>query len=279
MSDESEADESVLKATAALGEPEEVYRASPGRQRAKFGMAMGLLLFSVIGLTLWFTVGPARANHFLHMLIMPGVVAIGLLVHMVRHRGVRVLFYPSGLLKLQRGTAESFPWDEITELKLKLDLQGGIQTERDGNAIVNAWFETSTPWFQVWNVWIQLTRQDGETTQITAALADFPDLALRVQKTLFPILDARITEALERGETVSFGDKLTANRHELAYNSNAIPWAEMREFGLVGKMLMAKRTSRWRGAIAVDMASISNFTVLFALAIRKGVPITGDAKK
>src|SRR4051794_20992359 len=107
---EPTAEDTVAQATTLLGEPEALFRANPARLRLKFLLAIALILWGLVAGGLWFGLGPANAHDFvLHFIVWPPVVAIGLLYHMWRHRGLRVLVYPAGLLRLQGGVAESFP--------------------------------------------------------------------------------------------------------------------------------------------------------------------------
>lgn len=276
---EPQVEENVERATKALGEPLAVYRASPARQRAKLFAALGLILFGIVANSLWFGVGPARADHYiLHLLIWPPAIGFGLLFHMYRHRGLRVLVYPTGLLRLQHGEAESFPWEEIESVRAKLDVHGQPRIERnDGGNIDCVLLATTVPRFQLWNVWIEVTRQDGAIATFTAALADFPELVERIQRATFAPLLMKAMQTLDRGGAVEFGDRVTVTNEAITSKKASIPWKDVKKCGLLSRMLQVKRKNSWRGGIVLDTTVIPNLPVLFALSAEHGASIEDDA--
>lgn len=262
---EPDVDDTVERATSALGPPLATYRVSPGRQRAKFFAALGLILLGVIFNGLWFGLGPANFNHaILHLLVWPPLIGITLLVHLARHRGLRVLVYPTGLLRLQHGQAESFTWDDITEVRMRLDIKEQPEIERDDNGDVTSVLLTTTvPRFQLWNVWVQLTRSDGTVGNFNATLEDFPALAEHVQRnTLGPLL-AKMKRLLDRGEA-EFGDSRLMP-DSIQTKKKTLLWKDAKHFTMIGRMLVVKNASSWRGGLTWDTSAIPNVHVLLAM--------------
>jgi hypothetical protein len=266
-------EDTVAQATTLLGEPEALFRANPRRLRLKFLLAVALILWGITAGILWFGIGPANAHDFiLHFIFWPPAIGGGLLYHMWRHRGLRVLVYPTGLLRLAHGEAESFAWDEIDSVRCKLDVQGQLQIERDDNGkVACAWLETSAPTIQVWNVWIELTRADGVIAKFTAALADFPELVERIQRGTFPHLWVAKQAEMNQGQSVAFGEHIIVTRDEIRSGKFSMRWAEAKTASIAGRIFTVKRKGAWVASIAREASAIPNLHVLFGLAAEHGV--------
>src|SRR5215467_740593 len=104
------------RAVTELGEPEALFRISSGRFLAKLALGVLLLIYGLVANYLWWIhpQGPGTFGHFeILFLLVPPVSGASLLLHMYRNRGLYVLVYPTGLLRLRRGEVDSFPWREI----------------------------------------------------------------------------------------------------------------------------------------------------------------------
>jgi hypothetical protein len=273
-----DADATVAAAAEHLGEPQAIFKASPRRVRIKFLLAFALILYGIAGNIGWFVFGPATFGHWqIHLLVVPPIIGSGLLWHLWKHRGLRVLIYPTGLLRIQGGEVQSFPWDEIRGIRMKLHPTGDPHLlysgtgEDDRGPLKAAWIETTAPTFQVWNVWLEIIRLDDVAERFTAVLADFPEFVTEVQRRSFPSLWAATQSILESGESVEFADKLTANDAGLTYGKTTILWHEMKYLNLSGKLISVKRKGAWMTGIARDATTITNLHVLFALGAEKGV--------
>lgn len=268
-----DSEERLRQAAALLGEPIAAYRINPDRQLTKIILAVALIALGLTGLVLWFGFGPARVDHFiLHFLIVPPMIGIGLLWHFWKHRGLRVMVYPHGILRLHGDAAESFPWDEITAIRCRFDLKSEPQCVLDRNGRVDAaWLDTSVPSVQVWNVWLEIERQDGATTRFTAALVDFPKFAREVQVETFPHLKARALQAIADKGVTSFSD-LRITPHEIALGKTSVPWSDVMHVKIIGKILHVKRRGAWVTAIVKDASAIPNLHVLLGLVVEFGGP-------
>src|SRR5262245_59314034 len=96
-------DDHLTRSVTELGEPDALFRISQARFLAKLLVGVLLLLFGVVGNYLWWVHGPGNFDAFIaHLLIVLPLGGIGLLWHMYRQRGLLVLVYPTGLLRLRR---------------------------------------------------------------------------------------------------------------------------------------------------------------------------------
>src|SRR5579872_2207657 len=102
------------RAVTELGDPEALFRVSHGRFLAKLALGVLLVIYGVIANYLWWFEGPGTFGHFeILFLILPPISGCTLLIHMYRNRGLFILIYPTGLLRLRHGEVDSFPWDEV----------------------------------------------------------------------------------------------------------------------------------------------------------------------
>ena len=137
-------EDDLTRATAELGDPDALFQVGRGRFLAKLAVGLLLLLFGVVGNYLWWVHGPATFGHF-EILFLLGVplTGVALLWHMYRNRGLFVLVYPTGLLRLRRGEVDSFPWAEVDHVRLKVQRVGEARTEYDAaGGPVACWLPT-----------------------------------------------------------------------------------------------------------------------------------------
>src|SRR4051812_32249553 len=97
-------DDHLERAVTELGEPEALFRVSRGRFLAKLTLGTLLIAFGAIANYLWWFRGPAQIDHVIfHLLYIVPLFGLFLLLHMYRNRGLFVLVYPTGLLRLRHG--------------------------------------------------------------------------------------------------------------------------------------------------------------------------------
>jgi len=264
FADSDFADGDLARATQELGEPDALYQVSQARQRAKLAAALGLLAFAAVANYVWWVHGPGNFGFEVKFLILPVVAAVGLLAHMYRNRGLSVLVYPTGVLRLHRGEVESFPWADVREVRLRGDVVDQPRVVRGaGGEVVACWLPVSAPAFQVWKAHLRVDRADGAAAAFTPALADYPDLAERVQRGTFGPLWARAAADLAAGVPVAFGD-LSAGPDGLRAGKQFLPWAEVKEITVSQKNVAVKRKGGWLPWLAKDLSAIPNPHILFA---------------
>jgi hypothetical protein len=261
-----DARDDLSRATTELGEPDALFQVSPGRHRAKLVAAVGLIVFGVVANYLWWVHGPGRFGGFeVKLLVVPIIIGVGLVAHMWRNRGLSVLLYPTGVLRIQRGEVESFPWAEVGEVRLKGDGAGPFQLARgDDGRVTDCWLPVSAPTFQVWGAWLMVKRADGTEAKLSSALADYPELAERVQQGTFALLWPKAFADLKSGKAVEFGN-LIAEPGGLRAGKLFLAWADMKEMTVANKNLTVKRKGGWLPWATREVSTLSNPHVLFAL--------------
>ena len=198
------------RAVTELGEPEALFRISRGRFLAKLTLGVLLLVYGVVANYLWWVHGPGhlRPLRILFLLSSCRSPASSLLLHMYRNRGLFVLVYPTGLLRLRRGEVDSFPWHEVDHVRLKVQRADGAEFTRDPDGTPLAcWLPADVPTFKLWNAGLTVAREDGVEAHFGPALTDYDLLAEEVQKRTFAALwPLRPRPVPRRRPASSFGD-------------------------------------------------------------------------
>lgn len=259
-------DDHLTRARTELGEPEALFQVSRGRFLAKLGLAVLLLLYGIVANYLWWVHGPATFGHFeLLLLVVVPLSGFALLWHMYRNRGLFVLIYPSGLLRLRRGEVDSFPWAEIERIRVKVQRTEGAEFARDaaGN-LVACWLPAEVPTFQLWNANLAVARLDGIEAHFGPALTDYQQLAEEVQRRTFGSLWAVAWGDFRAGQPVHFDD-VEVTPEGLRSGKKFIPWKELKELSVAQGKLTVKQVGKWLPWLLKDVSTVPNPHILFAL--------------
>ncbi len=260
-------DDHLERAVTELGEPEALFRISRGRFLAKLALGVLLLLYGVVANYLWWVHGPATFGHFEFLfLLLPPLSGASLLLHMYRNRGLFVLVYPTGLLRLRRGEVDSFPWNEIETVKLRVQRAEAAELtyDPDGNLLA-CWLPADIPTFKLWDAGLTVVRTDGTEVHFGPALSDYDQLAAEVQKRTFTALWSRTRARFQDGARMSFGE-LDVGFVGLWHAGKFLPWRELKELTVAQGKLSIKQAGKWLPWALVDLAGVPNPHLLFALA-------------
>jgi hypothetical protein len=268
-------DDHLSRSVTELGEPDVLFRISRTRFLAKLTVGVLLLIYGVVANYYWWVHGPAHFDHLaLFLLFILPLSGGALLLHMYRQRGLYVLVYPTGLLRLQRGEVDSFPWREVEHVKLKVQRAAAADFERDADgAVVACWLPAEVPSFQLWNAGLTLARDDGVTVHFGPALSDYDLLAAEVQKRVFAVAWPRVWAGFVEGRVIAFGD-LEATRAGLRHAGKFLPWGDLKEIAVAQGKLSVKQGGKWLPWVILDVHEIPNPHLLFALAaeVHRGHP-------
>ena len=263
-------DDHLERAHTELGDPEALFRISPTRLLAKLALGVGLLVYGAVANYLWWVRGPADFNHIaiLFLFVLP-LSGLSLLLHMYRHRGLYVLVYPAGLLRLRRGEVDSFPWAEVARVQLKVQRAASAEfaydpADADG-APTACWLPVDVPTFKLWDAGLTVVRADGAEAHFGPALTDYDALAAEVQKRTFAALWPAALARFRAGERLDFGE-LEAGRAGLRNNGKLLPWRELKELTIAQGKLSVKQAGKWLPWALVDVGGVPNPHLLFALA-------------
>lgn len=259
-------EDDVSRALAELGDPDAVFQVSRGRFLAKLWAGLALIVGGVAANGLILALGMWGALAALaKLLLTPPIFGSVILVTVYRQRGLVVLVYPTGLLRLRRGEVESYPWDEVAEVRLKLQRAEAPEVLRDDDGLpVACWFEADAPSIMIWNAGLVVERADGTEAAFGPALADYPHLAETVQRRTFPRLWAAAWEKFTDGEAVAFDD-LEVTATGLRHAGKRLPWRDFKELTVAQGRLTVKKVGRWLPWLILDVSKVPNPHVLFPL--------------
>lgn len=260
-------DDHLSRSVTELGEPDALFRISSGRFMAKLSLGVALLVGGVVGNYFWWFHGPANFDALVaKLLLVPPVSGFGLLWHMYRERGLFVLIYPTGLLRLRRGEVDSFPWTEIDHINLKIQRAGeaGIVRDYHGSPIA-CWLAVEVPTFQLWKGGLTITREDGTSAHFGPVLTDYDRLAEEVQKRTFAAVWPLVWKGFLDGKVIAFGD-LELSRAGVRHAGKFLPWTEVKELTVAQGKFTIKQGGKWLPWVFLDVHDIPNPHVLCALA-------------
>jgi hypothetical protein len=258
-------DDPVAQAIAGLGEPLAVHRVAGRRVQWKMTLGFGLILLGIVANVLWWTLGPAKLAHAVtHFLYMPLAFGFGLVGQVIWHRGVTVYAYPVGVLRVGRGTVETFLWDEIASVKVRSEsgIVAGIRNE--SGEWQSVWFSGKTPFVRLWTSWIELTRNDGAKLKLTPIIDDYESLVVRIQTETFARLWPDVRQKIGRGEPIPFGPWV-ATEAGLTFAKSQLAWSDIKNVTLAGKLLTVGQKSFWSSGKSIDVSTLDNPHVLMAL--------------
>jgi hypothetical protein len=263
---EKRVDEHLHRAITELGDPDILFRVSPARFVTKLAVGIVLVVFGLVANYWWWVRGPAKFGHIeLLVLVMLPLTGVALLWHMYRNRGLHVLVYPTGLLRLRRGEIDSFPWADTHSIRLKVQRATTAMIQRDehGNPVACA-LPADVPTFKLWDGGLTLAREDGVTAQFGPALSEYPKLADEIQKRTFAVLWPGLWERFRAGQAIAFDD-LELTPTGLRFAKKFLAWKDFKELTIAQNKLSIKQNWRWLPWYLKDASTVPNPHLLFAL--------------
>jgi hypothetical protein len=260
-------DDHLNRSVTELGDPDALFQISRGRFLAKLLVGGSIVLVGLVANYFWWVEGPGRFDHFaIALLISLPITGGGLLWHMYRQRGLNILIYPTGLLRLRRGEIDSFPWKDVDRVQVKVQRAAAVEIIRapDG-MLIECWLPVEVPTFQLWKAGLTLAREDGVEAQFSAALTDYSRLAEEVQKRTFAVLWPPIWRRFLTGVPIAFGD-LEVSLAGIHHAGKIIRWADVKEMTVLQGILRIKQGKKWFPMVLMpDVFAIPNPHILFAL--------------
>ena len=257
----------LARARQELGEPDALFQISPSWFRTKLLVGLALIAGGVAGFALWGLVGWRAFHVFAHFVLWPLGTGVVLLVNLYRQRGLFVLIYPTGLLRLRQGEVESFPWDEVAEVRLKTQKVETVVLVRGPDGVpVGCWLPAEVPSVQVWTAGLTVVRADGATVHFSPVLAGYAELAEEVQRRSFPPLWKVTIARFNDGRMLPFG-KLEVSLLGIHFAGKLLPWSEVGKLTVAQGGLTVSQRRKWLPfAVAKPAAEVPNLHILFALA-------------
>jgi hypothetical protein len=198
-----------------------------------------------------------------HELLLLGIVlvlsGVMLVVRSLRNRGLQVLVFPEGLVRLHRGQAQAFCWEEIDQVWQK-------KSERAH------W--TARAWRGLLTLTVQAA--DGRRMTFDDSLPRLAQLALIVRRETLPFLLSHARVTYEAGQSLDFG-KLHISRRGLSHRKETLPWSVVQKVKVHGPDLLFYKKGKWTHSLNITVSDIPNPHVLLAL-LEEVVPVEKSSK-
>ncbi len=235
-----------------LGEPEATFRVSPGRFRAKFALGLALVAYGVVANFLAWRWGVWGVDHAkLLVLFAPPVTGLSILRHLFASRGLAYLVYPTGLVRVRGGELQAFAWGDLAGLTVRADQATALVTA-EGGRVTDCRLVVASPAFRLTTAAVTLTRADGVTAEVTAAVADYPELVEEVTSRTFAEAWPGLLAELSAGGSRAFGPWV-ASRAGLRLEAAVVPWHELKLGRIADKILTVERVGArpvtWRAVL------------------------------
>jgi hypothetical protein len=198
-----------------------------------------------------------------HELLILGIVmvlsGVMLVVRAFRNRGLRVLVFPEGLVRLHRGRAQAFCWEDVNLV---------WQKKSDASHSIG----------RAWQGALTLTVQalDGRRMSFDDSLPRLAELAQIVRGETLPFLWPRTRAAFDAGHVLDFG-KLSISRQGLSQGKETFPWSDLQKVKVNGADLLIYKKGKRMHSKSTPISDIPNSHVLLAL-IEQTIPVERSSK-
>jgi hypothetical protein len=248
-----ESAEDVANKVAELGPPQAEYAITTRRfvkqlLAAFLLLPLGAVMMGLPLLMIWFQHG--GHEHFLiFKLAVLGFIFLSgsvlLAQRAYRNRGLRVLVYPEGLVRLHRHEARTLFWDEAEQVWQKRP--------------ATAWARLSQG-----KLVFAVKRSDGTELVFDDSLPDVHRLGTTLHQHTLKHLLPRALAALDQGQSVAFG-KLRATRRGLSNGRETVPWSQLRPPRVEADRFFIERQGAWLPWHNGSVSETPNFHVLQSL--------------
>ncbi len=247
-----------------LGEPEASFRVGAGRFWGKFALGATLLAYGVVANALAWQWGVWGVDHVtLLVLFAPPVTGLSILRHLAASRGLAYLVYPAGLVRVRGRELTAFPWGDLAEVTVRAESVTPLVTT-DGGRVTDCRLIVTAPALRLGSASVTLKRRDGETVEVTAAVADYPRLVEEITARTFAEEWPRLLAELDSGGSRRFGPWL-AEQSGLRLETPVVPWGELQLARSADKFLTIQRLDAKPGRWAAALESIPFPHLLIAL--------------
>ncbi len=247
-----------------LGEPEASFRVGAGRFWAKFALGAALVAYGVVANVLAWRWGVWGVDHVtLLVLFAPPITGLSILRHLFASRGLAYLVYPTGLVRVRGRELTAFPWGDLDDLTVRAESATPIVTTESGR-VTDCRLVVTSPALRLNAAAVTLKRSDGETAEVTAAVADYSSLVEEVTSRTFAEAWPRLLAELTAGGSRAFGPWL-AQADGLRLETSVVPWAVLRLARVADKFLTVERFGAKPGRWSAPLESIPSPHLLIAL--------------
>jgi hypothetical protein len=240
--------EDLAQRLSLLGPPVGAYAVDRRRSlHYLLGAAVPLLVGIGLLLVCLLAIQHLRHGFPLKLVLIGGALIVTAIVVGIRNyraRGLQVLVYPEGLIRIHRGEAKAVLWEEVQEV---------WYTKAEGMAA------------KVTNGAVALTvvRENGDKLHFGDQLPHLDELALTLHRLTLPLLLERARERFDTTGRVVFGP-VTVSRAGIGQADELLPWDEVETVALnedTHKLAIRKK-GKWLDWYETSLSEVPNFHVL-----------------
>jgi hypothetical protein len=251
---DSEFADDAADPVAELGTPTAEFRA--GGRRLLVQMLLAPLVFLTgaaflgfpVAILIWGHKGGAVAH--LWKLILLGCVmvpgSVMLAVRAFRHRRMRVLVYPEGLVRMDGDRASAFFWEEIDSVLRK-------------TYSANAWER-----FAHGSLVYTVRLKNGKETSFEDHVAGLQDLGRVIERETLKHLLPRLQAAFDEQRLLDF-KKLSVDTAAITVAKATLAWSDVETLHIGASAITIKKKGKWGTWSTVPTAEIPNLHVLAEL--------------
>jgi hypothetical protein len=237
--------EDILEKLALLGEPTAEF-AVRGRRLFRNLVLAPLLILAGVGIdVLVFSIG--HGGHLAKLVVLGIfliIMGIMLVVRALRNRGLRVLLFPEGIVRVLRGEVETLFWDEIDQV---------IQTKNDHS------------WARAWQgPLVFIVQRKDRAVHFDDALPRLKELGAILHRETLPQLLARARAECQAGRSLQFG-KLRLSRLGITQDNDTLAWEDIQTIKLEEDEVTFQKKDKWSTWFRGTVSDIPNFHVFRVL--------------
>jgi hypothetical protein len=239
--------EDISEKLAALGEPKAEFTVG---SRV---LARNLILAPVLvlaGLGIEFLVFRFIGHSFELIMLGMGLVLTGvmLVVRAYRNRGLRVLVFAEGLVRVRGEEGQAMFWDEVDVLWRK---------------------KTEGHWEVIWKGSLSYLVQgaDRKALKFDDAIPRLAELGRIIQRETFAHLWQRYFAAYEKGATLDFG-KIRLSQRGISTDTGKLAWGDVQEVKFDENQVAVSKKGKWGSWFQSKVSEIPNYHVCKAIIER-----------
>jgi hypothetical protein len=204
---------------------------------------MGL---AILVLAVWNLRGAKGGDfHHLYLIILMPVMGGAAIWHALRSRGLHVLVYPTGVLRVDRREVKSCLWSELDQFTFTPKTAAEIELRRGpGGVVESAFLKVPQPWLMTWKSKLTLKRRDGTEVECSAQLKRYGEFIRLVQEETFARAWPAVWSAFESGSEVAFGD-VKLSSAGIITPTGLLPWGDVKKVTIAATMLQIGSKKKW----------------------------------
>jgi hypothetical protein len=209
---------------------------------APLWILLGGVLIVVVAILPLVKGGHVHGHHFVLLGVPLAWRGVVIVTRVFKNRGLRLLFYPEGMIRVQGEVEQAIFWEEVQTASRKTTALAHIPMSRS----------------------ITLTRLTGKEMSFDDSIPRFKQLCDLLESQTLPHLLPRARQAYEEGKTLEFG-KVRLSVGGISHEKRTVRWRDIKRLSFESDALSVYEQGKWGRAFEVKANDIPNFHVVRAL--------------